>query len=472
MDHTPQHFVLDASNSMPLYRQLYECFVRAIDGGVLRPGDRVAATRSLAQQLGLARGTVATAYSMLVADGFLETQGQAGSVVAARRRTAATPAPLPASAEAAGAALGAGTGTPPLPFQMGLPALDVFPRKLWARIAAKAARATQAQQMVRECSAGTPDLRLAIARHLQFARGVACTPEQVFVTAGYRNSMALIMRALLAPGDQVWVEDPGYPPTAQLLRGAGMQPVPVPVDAEGLQLELGLALAPAARAAVLTPAHQSPLTMALSPQRRAGLLDWAAQSDAWLVEDDYDSEFHYTGRPLPALAGQDRNGRVIYTCTFSKTLFPAIRLAYVVVPPALVARFNQANNELQSGCPVLTQNIVSDFMQHGHYTRHIQRMRKLYGERRQHTLSGLARALDGRARFRCGDGGMHLLLDSGGNDACLAAHMRSCGMAPLLLADWYAVPSAQAGLLLSFTNITSEEQAYRLGLEIARLRDA
>jgi GntR family transcriptional regulator/MocR family aminotransferase len=469
---------LDAASGAPLYRQLYLRVRDAIAAGLLKPGDRVPATRTLAQQLGLARGTVAAAYNMLTAEGYLEARGQGGSVVGGRTAGAAQAASAaPVSATTVHILHANGTGTP-LPFQMGLPALDAFPRKMWARLAARAARATQTRHMVRESSYGAPALRAAIAAHLHLARGIDCTDNQVFVTSGYRGSMELTMRALLAPGDRVWTEDPGFPPTGELLRGAGMTPVPVPVDADGLVVGNGIALAPDARAAVVTPAHQAPLAVAMSPQRRQALLDWAQAAGAWIVEDDYDGEFSYEGKPLPALASMDRGGRVIYTGTFSKVLFPSIRLAYVVVPPGLVERFERVCSVISSGSPALTQAIVGDFIQQGYFSRHIQRMRKLYAERRALTASGLSAALGGRLRIDSPSGGMHLLAhlpeDGGGNpaaDRVLAERMRRHGMAPQVLSDWYAAAPARNALLLAFTNIESPEQAAELGARIARLLD-
>jgi GntR family transcriptional regulator/MocR family aminotransferase len=482
---TPHEYQpLDAASGVPLYRQLYLRVRDAIVAGLLKPGDRVPATRTLAQQLGLARGTVAAAYNMLTAEGYLEARGQGGSVVggrcaaAAQAASAAPVSATPVQPRGGSGILHAnGTGAP-LPFQMGLPALDAFPRKMWARLAARAARATQTRHMVRESSYGAPALRAAIAAHLHLARGIDCTANQVFVTSGYRGSMELTMRALLAPGDRVWTEDPGFPPTGELLRGAGMTPVPVPVDADGLVVGNGIALAPDARAAVVTPAHQAPLAVAMSPQRRQALLDWAQAAEAWIVEDDYDGEFRYEGKPLPALASMDRGGRVIYTGTFSKVLFPSIRLAYVVVPPGLVERFERVCSVISSGSPALTQAIVGDFIQQGYFSRHIQRMRKLYAERRALTASGLSAALGGRLRIDSPSGGMHLLAhlpeDGGGNpaaDRVLAERMRRHGMAPQVLSDWYAAAPARNALLLAFTNIESPEQAAELGAHIARLLD-
>jgi len=465
-----EHLTLDGNGPIPLYRQIHQRVREAVETGLLRPGDRVPATRALAQELGLARGTVATAYKLLIAEGYVEARGQGGCVIAGRLASAAQTRQAvrtrPAPREMDG---GAST---PKPFQMGLPALDAFPRKTWARLAARAARATQLHHMVKESCFGAPELRSAIAGYLKIGRGIDCAPEQVFITSGYRSSMELVMRALLAPGEQVWIEEPAYPPTVALLRGAGLMPVPVPVDQEGLAVPLGLRLAPDARAAVVTPAHQSPLGATLSACRRRALLDWAAQKQAWLIEDDYDGEFRYVSRPLPALASCDTAGRVIHCGTFSKVLFPSIRLAYVVVPPALVDIFENTCSVIATGCPVLTQTIVSNFMLEGYFSRHVQRMRELYGERRQLAIDGLSSVLGNRLQFAPQHGGMHLLaLTADGSDKALADRMREDGMAPQVLSEWYAGTPGQCGLLLGFTNISSVAQAAELGQRIARIMD-
>jgi GntR family transcriptional regulator/MocR family aminotransferase len=330
MTKTPDFLRLDAAAAEPLYRQIYTRFRGAIAEGLLPPEARIPSARALALELGLARGTVEAAYSLLAAEGYVETRGQAGTVVTpALARHAAT-----ASAASLRAPKAKDTAAPfseiislNRPFQLGLPALDAFPRKVWARLAARSIRAMQAEHMVYPPFAGHAPLRAAIATYLQLARGIDCSPSQVFITSGYRNTLELVARAVLQPGDGVWVEDPGYTPTSDLLRQAGMTLAPVAVDADGLVVSHGVATAPRARAAIVTPAHQSPLCVSLSLPRRLALLDWAAQAGAWIVEDDYDGEYRYVSRPLPALKSLDREGRVLYAGTFSKVLFPAVRLA-------------------------------------------------------------------------------------------------------------------------------------------------
>lgn len=461
------YLTFDPASPLPRYRQLYQHVRDAVTSGVLRPGDRVPATRWLAQELGLARGTVAAAYALLAAEGYIESRGAAGAVICAAPAGAA-PVAEPATARPdLPPDLGGGPG--PLPFQMGVPALDAFPRKIWARLAARGARATQPSHLLKESAFGVPALRLAIAAYLQLARGIRCAPEQVFVTAGYRDTLTRIARALLAPGQQVWTEDPGFPPTRQLLSACGLAPIPVPIDAEGMDIERAVAMAPDARAAVLTPAHQSALGVSLSPARRLAALAWAARAGAWLVEDDYDGEFRYAGKPLPALASLDRDGRVIYCGTFSKVMFPALRLAYVVVPPALVERFEFDGAIFGSGHPQLSQRIVAEFMEQGHFVRHVQRMRRLYAERSALLRDALQDATCGRLPVDLPPGGMHVLARTAPDvDVALAQRLGRVGMAPQPLSPWYAGPPARGGLLLSFTNVAGAAQAAELAARLAR----
>jgi len=314
-------------------------------------------------------------------------------------------------------------------------------------------------------------LRSAIATYLQVARGIDCSPSQVFVTSGYRNTLELIVHALLEARDRVWVEDPGFPPTRLLLQHAHISITPVPVDEEGLIVAHGIATAPRARAAIVTPAHQSPLCMSLSLPRRVALLEWASKNKAWIVEDDYDGEYRYVSRPLPALKSLDRDGRVLYAGTFSKVLFPGIRLAYLVVPEAQIERFEQISQIFSGGGPELTQAIVTEFLTEGHFARHIQRMRKLYSERRDAAATGLEKILGAHMRIDPQPGGMHLVLriQSGGSDRSLADSIRSHGMYAQALTDWSIGKNVEPALLLGFTNIDSESTAERLGMRILKL---
>jgi GntR family transcriptional regulator/MocR family aminotransferase len=358
-----------------------------------------------------------------------------------------------------------------LPLQMGLPALDAFPRRLWTRLGTRCVRAAQMSDMVYPAAHGLEALRGAIATYLQLARGINCSPSQIFVTSGYRNTLELIVHALLQPGDRVWVEDPGFPPTQLLLQHTNISVTPVPVDEEGLIVAQGIATASRARAAIVTPAHQSPLCMSLSLPRRLALLEWASKNKAWIVEDDYDGEYRYVGRPLPALKSLDRDGHVLYAGTFSKVLFPGIRLAYLVVPEAQIERFERISQIFSGGGPQLTQAIVTDFLTEGHFARHIQRMRKLYGERRKAAATGLEQVLGAHMRIEPQQGGMHLILSMrrGGSDRSLAERIRGHGMYAQALTDWSIAKRVQPALLIGFTNIDSETTAENLGRRILKL---
>ncbi|HEY4199179.1 MAG TPA: PLP-dependent aminotransferase family protein [Devosiaceae bacterium] len=459
---------LDPAATEPFYRQIYDRFRSAIASGVLKPGDRIPSARALTRELGLARGTIEVAYSLLAAEGYIQAHGQAGTIVTPGlnpRIPVAMPLPRPAAVPL--------SFRPDsiLPFQMGLPALDAFPRKIWARLGARAARAMQPSDMVHPPVYGLPALRARIAAYLQVSRGIDCAPAQVFVTSGYRHTIALIAQALLHEGDRVWLEDPGYPPTRELLGHMHVEAVSVPVDGEGIVIADGLRLAPRARAAVVTPAHQSPLCVSLSLPRRQALLDWATRNQAWIIEDDYDGEYRYVSRPLPALKSLDRDGRVLYAGTFSKVLFPSLRLAYLVVPDALVERFEQIIGALVGGSPELTQSIVADFITEGHFARHIQRMRKLYAERRAATVAGLESALGKHVRIDSPPGGMHLILRLQGPqpDRELVRRMREAGLYAEALTDWTTGAEGPSALLLNFTNVDTQATAEALGRRIAGL---
>jgi len=461
---------LDPTAAEPFYRQIYERLRGAIDSGVLKPGDRIPSARALTKELGLARGTVEAAYSLLAAEGYTQARGQAGTIVAPDlkpRLPAAAPAPAPDNALAA-------TSFRPdsiLPFQMGLPALDEFPRKIWARLGARCFRSMQPANMVHPAIDGLHALRSEIAAYLQVARGIDCSPSQVFVTSGYRHTVELIAHALLKAGDRVWLEDPGYPPTRELLRHLRIAAVPVPVDGDGMVVAAGIEAAPDARAAVVTPAHQSPLCVSLSLPRRLALLDWAGRHNAWIIEDDYDGEYRYVSRPLPSLKSLDRDGRVLYAGTFSKVLFPSIRLAYLVVPEAQLERFARINHAFAGGSPELTQSVVTAFIKEGHFARHIQRTRKLYAERRAAAVAGLESVLGKHMRIDAQPGGMHLILRFKGkwSDRALVARMRQAGLYAEALSGWSMTGDGPPALLLGFTNIASRAVAEELGRRILAL---
>ncbi len=461
---------LDPTAAEPFYRQIYERFRGAIASGVLKPGDRIPSARALTQELGLARGTIDAAYSLLAAEGYVQSRGQAGTIVTPGLKLRAPIAIAPPKSDGSPAAPSFRADSI-LPFQMGLPALDRFPRKIWARLGARCVRAMQPADMVYPPTHGLPALRAEIAAYLQVSRGIDCSPSQVFVTSGYRHTMTLIAQAVLKAGDRVWLEDPGYPPTRDLLEHLHIATVPVPVDHEGMAVAEGVQAAPRARAAVVTPAHHSPLCVSLSLPRRLALLDWAVRNDAWIIEDDYDGEYRYVSRPLPALKSLDRDGRVLYAGTFSKVLLPSLRLAYLVVPQAQVERFEQISQTFTGGSPELTQAIVAAFIAEGHFARHIQRMRKLYAERRDLTAAGLESVLGRHMRIDAQPGGMHLILRPQGqlSDREIATRMRGEGLYAEALSDCAMGRDTASALLLNFTNIDSQAAAEALGRRILKL---
>lgn len=470
INHAPRISPLDPTSSEPIYRQLYWRFREAIASGALKPGDRVPAARSLAKELGLARGTIDSAYSLLTSQGYFQARGQAGTIVTPGidSQTSADPATA-TNRSPANPCIRQQDAL--LPFQMGVPALDAFPRKLWAQIGARCVRSTGVLDMTIPSAYGLASLRSAIASYLQVARGISCAPAQVFVTSGYRDTLTLIAQALLKPHDRVLIEDPGYPPTRQLLEHLQIETVPVSVDHNGMHVSQGLHDAIDARAAVITPAHQSPLCVSLALPRRLELLEWASRQQAWIVEDDYDGEYRYISRPLPALKSLDRDGRVLYCGTFSKVLFPGIRLAYLVVPEAQIGRFQHTSQTLLGGCPALTQNIVATFMAEGHFARHIQRMRKLLGERRGLTVRGLKNVLGERVEIDSNPGGMHLILrlNDQQSDTLLVERLRQAGLFAEALSDWSPHNTTAPGLLLGFANIDSQASAEALGRRILAL---
>ncbi|MGE7957249.1 PLP-dependent aminotransferase family protein [Pseudomonas sp. NPDC089530] len=459
---------LDRGLPQPAYRQLYERFKAAIGKGILRPGERVPSIRNLAGELQLSRGTVELAYQLLIGEGYLQARGAAGTQVSmqlSEARTAAVSRPFaPPRALSSIPLAGA-----PLPYQLGLPALDAFPRALWSRLHNRQVRRMSPAAMGYPAPAGLAPLRQALAAYLNISRGLACEAAQVFVCAGYNGCLELICRALLQPGDGVWHEDPGYVRSRRLLQAAGAQLLPMPVDEQGLDVRHAVERAAQARFALVTPAHQSPLGVALSLPRRLELLEWAGRQGSWIIEDDYDSEYRYSGRPLPALKSLDRQDRVLYCGTFSKVLFPGVRLGYLVVPQTQVEHFEQVAASFLGGCPEQIQGVVCDFIEQGHFARHLNRMRGLYGERRQLARQALSAELGGALDFADLPGGMHLLARLAQDDQALVQRAREAGLGLQALSNWCLQARPGNGLLLGFTNVLDPSMASQWAQRLARV---
>ena len=437
----------------PLHRQIYDYFRTAISAGQLRPGDRLPSARTLAQQLMVARGTVDAAYAMLAGEGYVIGRRPSGTIVSPGlpgvEHAAATSKPRPRLAPThvlTGAAK---------PFQLGLPAVDAFPRKLWSRLIARQGRELSVADMGYPEHAGYRPLREAIAAYLAVARGILCDARQIVITSGYQGALDAIGRVLLRRGDKIWFEDPGYHLARAALERAGVSLVPVRVDADGLRVADGMARAHDARLAIVTPSHQAPLGVALSLPRRLALLAWASEAGAYVVEDDYDGEFRYTGRPLPALKSIDRADRVLYAGSFSKVLFPGLRLGYLVLPEELVEAFNNIILSRSAGASTFEQRVIATFMREGYFARHLKRMRSLYAARRQALAEALSAVFGERLAVDLEPGGMHLVARVGGGvrDTDLARKAQAAGFAIDALSSRVIRYRREGGLLLGFTNI-------------------
>jgi GntR family transcriptional regulator / MocR family aminotransferase len=357
---------------------------------------------------------------------------------------------------------------PVMPFVMGVPAFDAFPRKLWSRLTIRRARSLPLHRL-NAPPAGYPPLREAIRSYLAVSRGVTCSIDQLFITSGFQSALGLVTRALLQSGDHVWMEDPGYFMARLAFEEAGAKLVAVPVDGQGLKVEAGIAKSPNARFVFVTPSHQMPLGVSLSSTRRLALLSWAAKAGAWVIEDDYDSEFRYGSRPLPALKSLDDADRVFYVGTFSKVLFPGLRLGYLVVPESAVDRVNRTCQLLYRDRPIFNQAVVADFISEGHFARHIKRMRELYADRRSALASALASVFNGQISVELQAGGMHLLarFPNGQSDTRLAERAIAHGLVPAALSTFRIEHGCGQGLLLNFANIPGE-QAFEMALRLKK----
>src|SRR5215471_10740867 len=375
---------LDRARRTPLAAQIYSAIREGIENGRLASGARLPSWQDLAAQLGVSRGTVRVAYERLIAEQFAIGLGPAGTRVAARQSRSSIPdwspeaEPLPD--------LFYGFGNAPLAFQMGVPSQDAFPFKLWSRILTREARRAAAAPVTYPDPRGDPELRKEVAAYLGLARGLRCNPSQVLITGGFSGALGLAMRGLQLGRMRAWIEDPGFPLTRIALHLAGMAVTAVPVDAEGLDVAAGVQTAAGAKLAVVTPGQQAPLGVTMSLPRRLALLAWARRSDAWIIEDDYLSELQLKGRAAPALASLDHGGRVLHIGSFSKTISPALRLGFMVVPPELGPRFGELAACLAPAPAAAVQRAVAEFLREGHYLRHLRRMKRLYAARRENLL--------------------------------------------------------------------------------------
>jgi GntR family transcriptional regulator/MocR family aminotransferase len=454
---------VDRGGGVPVVRQIYGQVRSAVLSGALRAGTKLPSSRAMASRLGVARASVVAAYEQLLAEGYAEGRHGSGTFVSAdltglpaRRRAATRPVKrrlVPAPARAFSEFERATTQTEARPFNTGRTLLDARTVETWRKLTHRAVRSLGANDLGYTDPAGLIELRRSLCDYLRAARAVRCDPQQIVVTAGTQHALDIAIRVLLAPGDEVWVEDPGYPLTHAQLLLANARPRPIPVDRQGIIVDAGRRAAPKARAAFVTPSHQFPTGVALSMARRLELLAWARASGAFIVEDDYTSEFRYSGPPLASLQGLDEDERVIYVGTLNKALFPGLRLGYAVVPQALLPAFVTARYLMDRQPPTLHQAVVAEFMQEGHFAAHIRRMRQMYREQRDALAATLTRRAAGRLHVDVPDQGMHLVayLEDGTSDTETEAAAQRAGIVVRAISRFYRAASPRPGLMLGFS---------------------
>jgi GntR family transcriptional regulator / MocR family aminotransferase len=480
---------VDAHSDSPIYKQLYDWFRLAILERRLRPCQRVPSTRSLAIELKISRIPVLSAYEQLLSEGYLQSFGGAGTCVArsipedvfrpvsqARRRTGRHNRPRRISRH-----LEEAMSIPQFPdarilgaFRTCLPALDQFPVNVWSSLLARHSRDRSAELMAYGDPMGYAPFRETIAEYLGAARSVRCDASQVMVVAGSQQGLQISARALFDARDCVWMEEPGYPKARQTLVLAGTIPVPVPIDHEGLDVEEGLRRYPDARAAYITPSHQYPTGVTMSAGRRMLLLDWAARTGSWIIEDDYDSEYRFTSRPVASLQGLDSDDRVIYIGTLSKVLFPALRLGYLVIPKDLLGAFRTARGATDIFSTTLFQAALTDFIREGHFARHIRRMRLLYKQRCETLTEAIRSKMGAELEIISADGGMHLaaLLPPDVDDTVVSQKAADAGVFANPLSTCYLESPKRSGLILGFGATDTaqiEEGVRRLATVVKRI---
>lgn len=472
-------FTLDRSAATPLFRQLYAAVKDAVLRGTLSAGMRLPPTRELCRLMGVSRQTVLSAWDQLMAEGYLSgTVGKGTFIGSLLPAGAKTPAPrglmraLSARGEAyAGAMKYVGYHQGPVrAFRVSMPGLDLFPFDVWSRLEARRWRWPD-HHMGYSDPAGYAPLRELLCAYLRASRGVNCTPAQIIITSGSQQGLYLLSALLLDPGDKVWVESPGYQGASAPLFAMGAQVCTVPVDAQGMDVAYGMAHYPDAKMVLSTPSHQLPLGVTMSLQRRLELLRWAAARRAWIIEDDYDSEYRYTGPPLASLQGLDSADVTVYVGTLSKVLFPGLRLGYIVAPPALVEPIVRAKAALDRHNAIVPQMVLADFMGEGHFTRHIRRTREAYAERRGALLDGIAARLGDELRCGPSDAGLDLCvffrrqLDQ--DQVARTALAHAVEVRPLsYYTSRVATPACATtpGLLLGFSSIPPADIAHGLAV--------
>jgi GntR family transcriptional regulator/MocR family aminotransferase len=456
---------VDRRSATPLVRQIYLQVRSAVLGGALGPGAELPSSRNMASRLGVARACVVAAYEQLTAEGVVESRLGSGTFVSKElgglfdasgrraRARAAKPRPIPLAAKAFPDFQRSAAFAEDRPFNTGRTLVDVRSREAWRKLTQQAARSFGKGDLGYADPCGAIELRRCICEYLKAARAVRCEPEQIVITAGTQHAIDITIRVLLGPGDEVWVEDPGYPLTHAQLLLAKVRPHAIPLDTHGLVVNAGLRRAPKARAVFVTPSHQFPTGVALSMARRLELLAWARKTGAFIIEDDYTSEFRYSGPPLASLQGLDRDESVIYVGTLNKALFPGLRMGYAVVPPALLSTFTTARYLLDRQPPTLSQAVLAEFMQQGHFAAHLRRTRQTYREQRDVLAATLLRHAADQLEIDVPDQGMHLVayLKRGQSDVQIEAAAARARVVVRAISRFYRSAPPRQGLMLGFS---------------------
>ena len=469
----------DGDDTIPLYRRAYARLRDMIVRGVLRPGQRLPSSRTFATDLGVARNTIEAAFAQLEAEGFITRKVGSGSYVSALTHSLmaprSTPRSTPRSSPRSAARTLRGTAEHPALSKRGQlmaiagpsaaadvdatfgvcrPGIDVFPYEIWNRLMGRRSRRLDRRLLDEVPPGGLAGLRDAIATYVTAARGVQCESSQVIVVSSTQQALDLVARLLLDPRDEVWLEEPCYAGATAAFRNAGARIIPTRVDAHGLDVDAGIRAAPHARMAYVTPSHQFPLGVTMTAERRLALLAWAEKASAWIVEDDYDSEFRYSGRPIAALQGLDRAGRTLYVGTFNKAMFPSLRLAYLVVPASLTAAAANARQWLDGHTPAMTQAVMADFINGGHFGQHLRTMRETYRTRRDALREAVDRYAAGRITLGASEAGMHMVgwLPPGTDMSRLRERAARKHLYLRDVAAYYARRAPGPGLVLNFAS--------------------
>ena len=456
-------FEVIRESDTPLFRQLYLQLRAAILSRRLRPGTKLPSTRELASQLGVSRSATVAAYEQLLAEGYTSGRHGSGTYISPdlpepieadpRRRKKPAAAITSTAMQPLGDFVDVTVQSDQRPFNLGRTLIDHRTLELWRKLSVRTFRSLDASHFGYSDPRGTIELRKAICDYLQAARAVRCDPEQIVVTAGTQQAIDIVIRILPNRNREVWVEDPGYPLTRQALLAAGATVHPIPVDGQGIDVGRGIKSAPDASAVFVTPSHQFPTGVVLSMARRLELLAWARKKNAWIVEDDYASEFRYGGRPLASLQGLDEGERVIYIGTLNKALFPGLRIGYAVIPRALLRPFVAARYLMDRQPSTLSQAVVAAFMEEGHFAAHIRRMRLLYREQRDDLVAALRSQLGTDLTVNAPDQGMHLVAFTRRSlsDVAIERAGRQHGVVVRPMSRLYLAAAPRSALILGFS---------------------